>query len=73
MFVFHPHNQGDLRDNSTRTYMGGNILAYVTPIADSTFLYGNESVYRNMTYRWKFLNGHFDTIYENISFAVFYE
>lgn len=26
-----------------------------------------------MTYRWRFLNAHYDTTYINISFAVFYE
>lgn len=72
IFVFHPHNQGDVRDNTTRRFFGGDILSYVSPIGDSSFLYGNQSVYRNYTYRWKFLNGHYDTIYLNISFSIFY-
>jgi plasmid replication initiation protein len=72
MFAFTFFNQGDIRDQSDRSYFGENVFPYVGPIQDNSFLYGNEYVSRNMTYRWRFLNAHFDTTYLNVSFAVFY-
>lgn len=33
----------------------------------------NDFLYRNMTYRFRFLDAHYDTVYRNISFAVFYK
>lgn len=37
------------------------------------FLSGNALLYRNMTYRFRFLNAHFDTSYFNFSLVVFYK
>jgi hypothetical protein len=31
----------------------------------------NATLYRNATYRFRFLNAHFDSFYTNISFAYF--
>jgi len=33
----------------------------------------NEQLYRNMSYRFRILNGHYDSSYTNISFATFYK
>ncbi len=32
----------------------------------------NDTYSRNMTYRFRMLNAHYDNIYYNISFAVYY-
>lgn len=45
----------------------------MAPIGDTLFVSKHDEIYRNMTYRFRFVNGHFDSYYNNISFAVFYE
>jgi hypothetical protein len=32
----------------------------------------NDTFYRNMTYRFKLLNAHYDNVYYNVSFAAYY-
>ncbi len=29
-----------------------------------------DNLFRNMTYRFRFLNGHFDNLYINVSFVI---
>lgn len=71
-FAFHFHNEGDIRNYINGTISSLTRQGYIPPTGDTLFVSKTSSVYRNMTYRFRFINGHFDDFYTNISFALFY-
>lgn len=70
MFILFSHaNDGDLRNMTT--FANSHTVDHPDKIflnCEDTFTY-----HRNMTYRFRVLNGHYDNIYHNVSLVTYYK